>query len=520
MKAPAAARRMVSMTSVPSLPPVRRAPSRPAAVLAVAAFGAGLAFLDATIVNVAFPDIRASFPGSSLGGLSWILNAYNIVFAALLVVAGRYADRIGRRRTFAAGITLFTVASAACALAPSPALLIAARALQAVGAAVLVPASLALVLQAYPPRERAHGVALWSALAALSAGLGPSLGGLLVEAGGWRLAFLVNLPLGAAVLLGARRFVSESREPGGTAPPDLLGAATAALAIGVLTLALVEGGDWGWTSPAVLGAFAAAAALAAFLLRRCARHPAPVLDLELLRTRSTATANVLTTVGAAGFYAYTLNNVLFLTTAWGWSVLDAGLALTPGPFVAAAVARPASRLAARVGYRPLLVAGTLIWAATLLWMRAAIGPEPDFLGHWLPAMVGLGLGAGISFPLIGAAAVAGAPDGRFATATALNSVSRQLGAVLGVALLVAIVGTPTRATLFAAFDRGWLFAAVCIGTACAGCLLLGRLRPGGDAQAETPSRQMYFSSMKSSSPWREPSRPSPDCLTPPNGAPS
>lgn len=481
-----AIRRMIAMTSTTvtrPLPQAGPAAARPAVVLAVAATGAGLAFLDATIVNVAFPDIRADFRGSSLGGLSWILNAYNIVFAALLVAAGRFADILGRRRTFAAGIVLFTLASAACALAPSTGALVAARAVQAIGAAVLVPSSLALVLAAYPPRERAHGVALWSAIAALSAGLGPSLGGVLVEAGGWRLAFLVNLPLGAAVLLAGRRVLSESREPGLRTPPDVAGAALAAAAVAALTLAIVQGGDWGWTSAAVLGAFGAAVVTGALLVRRCARHPAPVLDLGLLRTRSLSTANALTAIGAAGFYAYTLNNVLFLTTVWDWSVLEAGLALTPGPFVAAAVARPASRLAARAGYRPLLIAGTLVWALTLLWMRAAIGPVPDFAGHWLPAMVGLGLGAGISFPLISAAAITGAPGERFATATALNSVSRQLGAVLGVALLVAIVGTPTRATMLAAFDRGWLFAAACILVATAGCLLLGRLRPN-DAAAQ------------------------------------
>src|SRR5215217_8032317 len=230
-----------------SVPARKRVP--PARVFTVAAAGAGLAFVDATIVNVAFPDIQADFGGTSLGTLSWVLNAYNIVFAALLVAAARSAGT-----------------------------LIAARALQAIGAAIVVPASLALVLEAYPPRERAHGVALWSAAAALAAGLGPSLGGVLVEAGGWRLAFLVNLPLGAVALLAGRRTLVESRAPGRRTMPDLTGAGLAAVAIAVVTLGIVQGDAWGWTSAAVLGAFAAGAGLVALVVRRCTWHRSPVLD--------------------------------------------------------------------------------------------------------------------------------------------------------------------------------------------------------------------------------------------------
>src|SRR5215213_4329155 len=355
-----------------SVPARKRVP--PARVLTVAAAGAGLAFVDATIVNVAFPDLQADFSGTSLGTLSWVLNAYNIIFAALLVAAGRFADLLGRRRMFHAGILLFTLASVACAAAPSVGLLVAARGLQAVGAAIVVPASLALVLEAYPASSRAHGVALWSAAAALAAGLGPSLGGVLVEAGGWRLAFLVNLPLGAVALLAGRRTLVESRAPGRRTMPDLTGAGLAAVAIAVVTLGIVQGDAWGWTSAAVLGAFAAGAGLVALVVRRSTWHRSPVLDLELLRIRSLSVANALSVVGAAGFYAYVLNNVLFLTGVWHYSVLEAGLALSPGPFVAAAIARPASRIVERIGARPVLVAGGLIWGGSVLWFVERVGP--------------------------------------------------------------------------------------------------------------------------------------------------
>lgn len=464
-------------------PPLARNAQRPGRVLAVASLGAALAFVDATIVNVAFPDIRADFRGTPISALSWIFNAYNIVFAALLVCAGRFADLLGRRRIFHAGIILFTVASVLCAFAPSAGALIAARALQAVGAAILVPASLALVLQAFPSGERAHAVALWSAAAALAGGLGPSLGGLLVEAGGWRLAFLINVPLGVAALVAGRRMLVESRAPGRRTLPDLRGAGLAAVAIGSLTLAIVQGEEWGWTSPAVLGAAVVALAVGVVFVRRCSWHPSPMLDLDLLRIRSLSVANVLSIVGAAGFYAYLLNNVLFLTSVWRYSVLEAGLALTPGPLVAAAVARAASRLAERLGHRPVLFAGALAWSAGLFYLVAAVDVAPAFVAQWLPGMLLLGVGAGITFPLLGSAGVTSAPGERFATATALNSVSRQLGAVLGVALVVVVVGTPAPAAAAAAFDRGWTFSAACLLIVAFGALALGRLRTEADAPA-------------------------------------
>ena len=455
--------------------PITRRIVTPRHVLAVACLGAVLAFVDATIVNVAFPDIRADFEGASLATISWVLNAYNIVFAAFIVAAGRIADLLGRKRLFEIGVVVFTLASLLCAVAPSVGLLVAARVVQAIGAAIVVPASLALVLEAFPERERAHGVALWSAAAALAAGLGPSLGGILVEAGGWRLAFLVNLPVGVVALLAAKRTLVESRAPGRRMIPDLTGALVLAAATAALTLGIVKGQDWGWVSPSVLISFAAAAALGAVFVERCRWHRSPLIDLSLLRIRSLAAANAITLVAAAGFYAYVLCNVLFLTTVWGYSVLEAGLAITPGPFVAAAVARPASRLAERIGPALTIAMGATIWAAGVAYLLVGVGTAPDFLGEWLPGMLILGIGAGISFPVVGSTAVAEVTGGRFATATGINSIARQLGAVLGVALLVAIVGTPAPTEVADAFDRGWTFATSCFAITALGALAIGRV---------------------------------------------
>ena len=437
--------------------------------------GAAVAFVDATIVNIAFPNIAQSFTGTTISSLSWVLNAYNIVFAAFLVAAGRIADIVGRRRLFVLGLEVFTGASLLCAVAPSANALIAFRVVQALGAAMLVPASLALVMNAFPADRRAHGVALLSAVAAVAAGLGPSLGGLLVAADDWRLVFLVNLPIGAAAIMLARRQLLESRTPGRRRMPDLLGALLFALAVGALVLGVVKGQDWGWGSWRIVASFAVAIALGAVFVWRCTWHRSPLIDLRLLRMRTLSAANGMSVIAAAGFYGYTLTNVLFLTGVWRYSVLEAGLALTPGPFVAAAVAGPTSRLVQRVGPRPVLVAGGLIWGGAVMWLVERVGIKPEFLSEWLPGIVLLGIGAGTLFPNLSGTAVAAAPGESFATATGLNSVARQVGAALGVAVVIAIIGTPTPLTAHAAFDHAWTFGAACMFTAGLGCLLVGRV---------------------------------------------
>ncbi|HXN38342.1 MAG TPA: DHA2 family efflux MFS transporter permease subunit [Solirubrobacteraceae bacterium] len=455
----------------------RRHVSTPRAVLAVAVLGCFMAFVDATIVNIAVPDIARHFSATGLSSVSWVLNAYNIVFAAFLVGGGQLADLLGRRRVFCSAVLLFTLASALCALSSSLSMLIAARAIQAAGAAALVPSSLAIVLEAHDARERMHAVALWSAVAALAAGIGPPLGGLLITASSWRLVFLVNIPVGLVAFLLAGRVLVESRAPGRRYMPDVRGGVVLALAIASLVLAVVKGQEWGWGNGRVLGAFVAAALLIVHFVIRSSRQRTPVVDLSMLRIRAFALSNGATVVMASGFYAYTLCNVLFLTIAWRYSILDAGLALTPGPFVAIAVAGPASRLVERVGHRRVVVPGALVWAAGMLYFATQLGMRPHFLGEWLPGMVVLGIGAGLTFPTLSGAAVGSVPGPRFAVATSLNSVARQVGAALGVAILTAILGNPSRVGALRAFEHGWLFAGTCFLIGSLSCLGLVVTRP-------------------------------------------
>ncbi|WP_368627432.1 MDR family MFS transporter, partial [Mycobacterium tuberculosis] len=454
----------------------RRQPSS-SAVLLVAAFGAFLAFLDSTIVNVAFPDIQRHFH-SDISDLSWMLNAYNIVFAAFLVAAGRLADLMGRKRVFILGVALFTVASGLCAIAESVGELVAFRVLQGIGAAVLVPASLGLVVEAFPAERRAHGVNLWGAAGAIAAGLGPPIGGALIEADGWRWVFLVNLPLGVFAVLAARRALVENRAAGRRRVPDVRGAVLLAFALGLLTLGLIKGPDWGWASLPTSGSLLAAAVAMVGFVMSSRHHPAPMVEPTLLRIQSFVAGTGLTAVASAGFYAYLLTHVLFLNYVWGYTLLEAGMAVAPAALVAAVVAAVLGRVADRHGYRFIVGIGALIWAASLLWYLKVVGSQPDFLGEWLPGQILQGIGVGATFPLLGSAALARlAKGGSYATASAVTGTIRQVGAVIGVAVLVILVGTPAPGAAEEALRHGWALAAICFVAVGIGALSLGRIRP-------------------------------------------
>lgn len=453
----------------------RRSPS-PRSVLLVASLGAFLALLDSTIVNIAFPGIQSSFPGATLPTLSWVFNGYNIVFAAVLVVGGQLADLVGRRRVFVAGIVIFTIASAGCAAANSAGMLIAFRLIQGLGAALLVPTSLGLVAQAFPSSRRSHAVGLWSAAGALASGLGPPIGGALVSLSSWRLVFAVNVPLGIAMVFLARQVLVESRAAGRRRVPDLRGAALLVVALALLTLGIVQGPNWGWSSAGVVAALVFSVATAGGCVWSSVHHRFPILDHALLRQRTFAVANLATLVASAGWYAYMLAHVLWLRYVWHYSLLKAGLALAPGAIVAAVVAAILGRITDRHGHRIAVACGALTWALALgWWYPLHVGTHPDFLGSWMPGQLITGLGSGATMPMLAAAALSRVPGRRYATGSAVTSSARQLGAVLGVAALVAIVGSPARSAAYAGVVRdGWRFAALCFVAAGAIAVFMGR----------------------------------------------
>ena len=447
-------------------------------VLILCSVGLFMASLDLFIVNIAFPDLARSFPGATLPDLSWILNAYAIVFAALLVPAGRIADRVGRKRVFLLGLVVFSLSSALCAAAPSVEALVGARVLQAVGAAMLIPTTLGLILPAFPPEQRTVAIGIWSAVSGVAAALGPPVGGILVQIS-WHWIFLVNVPIGLVTAVIGFRLLDEVREPD-DGRPDLLGAGLLALGIGLLTLGIVKGPEWGWSDPRTVASFLAAAGLVAAFVRRSARHRSPVIELPLLRVRSFSFANLSTLVFFAGFGAMLLSGVLLLTEVWGYSELRAGFALTPGPLMAAIFAVVSSRLGARVGQRPVAAIGGLVFAAGFALMLATVDAGSAYATSFLPAFMIGGVGVGLTMGTLPAAATASLPPNRFATGSAVFGMARQLGAAIGVAVLVALLNGSTGGDLMGGLQRGWWFA---LGTGIGAAALAVAIGPVG-AEAE------------------------------------
>jgi len=415
--------------------------ARHGAVFGVVAAGIVVVNLDLFIVNVALPSIGRDFHGTDLASLSWVLNAYAIVFAALLVPAGRAADLIGRRVAFLTGLLVFALASAACAAAPDVWVLVGARVVQAAGGALLLPASLSLLLAAAPAERRTGAIRAWTSVGGAAAALGPVVGGALVAAS-WHWVFLVNVPIIALALVAGVRVLPLDRSTAHAAEarPDVLGAAVFTVAIGALALALVKADDWGWTSAPVLGGLTAAAVLVAAFILRSARHPSPVIELHLLRRPMFATATAANVVFGIAFGAMLLLVTLWCQDVWGWSALRTGLGIAPGPLLVPFWAIAAGPVARRLGPGPVAAVGCAIYAAGCVCWRLNLSLAPDYPAHLLPGMLLTGTGVGLTLPTLVSAAVSAVPPNRFATGSGIVTMARQVGIVLGVAVLVTVLG--------------------------------------------------------------------------------
>jgi EmrB/QacA subfamily drug resistance transporter len=449
--------------------------------------GSFMATLDLSIVNIAFPTLEQSFPHEHANTLAWVITGYSIVFGALLVIAGRTADRVGARRVFFAGLLVFCLGSVLSGVAPSVAFLIGGRIIQGAGGAGMLPPSLGLLLAAYPADRRVRIVALWSGISALAVATGPSIGALLITEWGWRAVFFVNIPIGLMTWLLGRRVLSAPAGDSARAHPDYSGAVLIAGSLSLIVLAISQGPTWGWATPGVIGSLAGAVVLGALFLYRSARHKEPVLDLSLFRSRPFSIANGATFVYGMGFFAMLLGNILFLTSVWHFSTLRAGLLVTPGPIVVAIVSGRAGKLAARIGFRPVLLVGFALFTAGLCWYRIRVGIHPDYLAEMLPGQLIAGAGIGLTFPILGAAAVSTLPFTRFSVGSAVGQTARQIGGAIGVAILVVLLGTShSRAAALSGFDRVWTYAAITAVAAALVCCLLApppRAVPGPVAPA-------------------------------------
>jgi EmrB/QacA subfamily drug resistance transporter len=461
-------------------------PVRFGIVFAIVTAGIAVVNLDLFIVNVAIPSIARAFGGADLASLSWVLNAYAIVFAALLVPAGRLADLIGRRTAFLAGMIVFGLASAACAAAPDVWVLVVARIVQAAGGALLMPASLGLLLAAARPEKRTGTIRAWTSVGGAAAALGPVLGGALVEVS-WHWVFLVNVPVVALAVVAAIRFLpapSRASRAAGVAAeerealPDAIGAVLFTVAVGALALGLVKADAWGWTSPALIGTLAAAVVLLAIFARRSAHHPAPVIEPHLLRNPVFATATVANVVFGIAFGAMLLLVTLWCQDVWGWSALRTGLGVAPGPLMVPFLSIAAGPIARKIGPGPVAAVGCTIYAAGCVFWRLNLSLAPDYLAHMLPGMLLTGIGVGLTLPTLVSAAVSAVPPSRFATGSGIVTMARQVGIVLGVAILVTVLGQPTRANALNVFQHATVVLAVAAFSAGLVSLLLVRVRGG------------------------------------------
>jgi EmrB/QacA subfamily drug resistance transporter len=436
----------------------RRSATTPNQVLAIVCVGICLANLDLFIVNVGLPNIARDFPGASLEDLSWILNGYAIAYAALLVFFGRLAERHSRDLSFLLGVGLFTVASAACAVAGNIEALIAFRVAQAAGAALMTPTSLGLLLASFPAERRSSAVRTWTAIGGLAAALGPLVGGVLVTFS-WRWIFIVNVPIGLlAILIGWWKL---PRVPGHDVPrPSPWAALLVTGGIGALTFAIVKANDWGWASPGVAGSLAAALLLLAMFVRHCLRATNPFVDPALFRVRPFTGASLVMAPYSAAFGAMLLSVALWQQTVWGWSALKTGLAIAPGPLLVPFTSLLfAGRLIARFGAAAVITAGIMTFAAgPVIWATLA-GAEPN-LAVVMCGMIATGIGVGLTFPTLMGVSAGSLPPSSFATGSGVINMIRQAALAIGVAIFVAILGTPaTLGERVTAFHRGWWFTA-------------------------------------------------------------
>ncbi len=414
----------------------------PWATFAIAGTAVFLVSVDTSIAVAAFPALRSAFAETSPATLSWVLNAYTILYAALLVPAGRLIDLHGAKRLFLFSVALFTLASGACGMAPGTTALIAARAVQAVGGAVLTPASLALILGAFPSEKRSAVVGLWSAAGALGAAVGPGTGAILIELASWRAAFLVNLPFGARILwLAARRLPVLKGADAGEGL-DIPGIALIAGGVASLTFGVVqiEAG----LSATVWGPVLAGVGLLITYALWARGRKAAAIDMSLFADRRYAIVTVATFVFGIAFSMMFLSSFLFLFGVWGYSQGLTGLAVTPGPLVVIVVAMASGRLVARVGHRFVLVGGGVLYALAQAWVATHVTETPAYLTLWFPVQIVGGVAVGLLLVGLSGAAVAGLAPARFGVGGAVNSAVRQLGGVFGTALAVVIVGETGR----------------------------------------------------------------------------
>lgn len=428
----------------------------PWATFTVCAIAAYISTLDMSIVNVAFFEIGKSFPETSRATISWVVTAYSILFGSLLVVSGRLADQVGRKKFFLVGTGFFLVGSLVCAIANTMGLLIAGRAIQGLGGAMMTPASTGLLLGAFPAEKRGQVMAWTGSIGALGVASGPTLGAFFVSSFGWRSAFWINVPICLFTIFLAIRVTNESPKLEANRP-DIGAAVLFTLSVASLVWGISRAETEGWTDSSVLQLFAVSVLLGLAVVWRSTHHSDPLLPPDLFKERTFTAANIATFFFGACFSGNILNNVLFLRTIWGYSATKAGWFSVLSPIVVAIVSMLTGRKLASIGYRKLLLSGPLLVVLTVSGSVTFLTTEPNPWAVWLPIMFLLGIGLGSTFPALSAATVLRLPPTRFAVGGAINNTFRQVGAAVGVAIVVTV---QTSTDGIEGFRNGWKVAIV------------------------------------------------------------
>lgn len=433
-------------------------------ILVASVLGSALAGIDATVVNVALPAIGQSF-GAGFGGLQWTVTGYTLTLAAFMLLGGSLGDRFGRRKIFLLGVVWFAGASLLCGVAPSIGALIAARALEGVGAALLAPGSLAMIQATFAPADRARAIGAWSGLTGVATAIGPFLGGWLVQQASWRWVFLINLPLAVIVVWLTVRHVPESRDPNAAPHLDLTGAGLGVLALGGVTYALVEQSSQGATAlPVLLAAGGGIIAGILFVVVE-ARSRDPMLPLSLFSSRAFTAANVVTFTVYGGFGAVFFLLVIQLQVVSRYSPLQAGVSILPMTVIMLALSARSGALAYRIGPRLQMTMGPVVCAAGLLLMLR-VGPDASYLRDVLPGVALFGLGLAVMVAPLTATALAAAPAQHAGLASGVNNAVARAAGLIAIAVLPAVAGIANADyTVPAAFDAGfdrslWFAAAV------------------------------------------------------------
>ena len=451
--------------------------------LGAVAFGLFMIMLDNTIVNVALPAIEHSLH-MSISSLEWIVTAYALTFAALLITGGKLGDMFGRRKMFIVGLVVFTLASLACGLAPSAGFLIGARAVQGIGAALMNPATLSIITATFPPKERGQAIGIWAGVSALALAIGPLLGGLIVDNINWHWIFYVNVPVGVVGIVVSYFFIKESRDTSHEQSIDLPGLVTSGAALLALSYALIEGNNHGWTSPEILGLFVGAAVLlAAFILLEL-RQRLPMLDLSLFKIGSFVGANLVAMLVSLGMFGVFFYISLYVQNILGYSPTKAGAIFLPMTVLIILVAPIAGKLSDRVGSRWLMGAGMgILGVSLLLYQRIGL-----HTGFWslLPQLLLGGVGMALTMSPMTSAAMGSVPIDKAGVGSGVLNSFRQVGGSLGIALMGAILLSyqhPTRLKQVAAqqfvdgLHAALLVSAVIAFAAAAVAIVLVRTKP-------------------------------------------